>query len=670
MDRMREPPTPPSPGYANHPYGEEDPLDYLQGPPQYRMGILANLLKLYQNEEQHQQQQEKQQQEQEQEQQRQQQHPQRPAAARSRPPMSRGASYDQAEKSTQRPKQKWYDKSPNQSSTSLISFTPKKHSPKDSPKQSPKQSPQHSPSSSSAPSSPGGGLKRSRSSGMLNKAAEKLRSGASGGGGGGGGGGKQPPLEDEIRITVHIAAILSRQKYLTKLCEALMRYGAPTHRLEEYLSMTARVLEIDAQFLYLPGCMFVSFGDAATHTTELRLLRHGQGVDLGKLLDVHEIYKEVVHDVVGVEEATARLDGVVLRKQKFNKWWLIFLYGCASAMVGPFAFDARPIDMPVAFVLGCLLGVLNYLAAPRSILYANVFELTAAMATSFLARAFGSIQNSDGERIFCFSALAQSSIALILPGYIVLASSLELQSRNLLAGSVRLVFSIIYSLVLGFGLMLGTSFYGSIDSNASSAHTCPSSPGLNPYAQRFPFVILFTLCLVLINQAKWKQAPMMIVTSFTGYIVNFFSARHFSSNTQIANALGSFVIGVIGNLYSRIHHGLAAAAMLPAIFVQVPSGLAATGSLISGLAYANEMNDESPSASGGAGAGGGASAVGNATSSEELTHTLNSSKVYGNVVFDLAYGMVQVSLAITVGLFLAALVVYPLGKRRSGLFSF
>ena len=42
----------------------------------------------------------------------------------------------------------------------------------------------------------------------------------------------KPRLEDEIRITVHIAETLSRQRFLVKLCRALMQYGAPTHRLE------------------------------------------------------------------------------------------------------------------------------------------------------------------------------------------------------------------------------------------------------------------------------------------------------------------------------------------------------------------------------------------------------------------------------------------------------
>jgi len=262
----------------------------------------------------------------------------------------------------------------------------------------------------------------------------------------------KPRLEDEIRITIHIAETIARQRYLLKLCKALMQYGAPTHRLEEYMKMSARVLEIDAQFLYIPGSMIMSFDDQSTHTTEVKLVRVAQGLDLGKLSDTHEVYKDVVHDRMGVEEATQRLEEVMKKKQKHNKWALIPVYGLASAAVGPFAFGARVIDLPIAFFLGCILGFLQLVVAPKSDLYANVFEVGAAVITSFLARAFGSI---GGGRYFCFSALAQSSIALILPGYTVLCASLELQSRSLVAGSVRMVYAIIYSLFLGFGITIG-----------------------------------------------------------------------------------------------------------------------------------------------------------------------------------------------------------------------
>lgn len=220
------------------------------------------------------------------------------------------------------------------------------------------------------------------------------------------------------------------------------------------------------------------------------------------------------------------------------------------------------------------------------------------------------------------------------------------------------------------------------------------------------------MCLIIINQAKWKQAPMMMIIAFAGYIVNYFSSRKFSGNTQISNTLGALAIGVMANLYSRIGgrvenmaldlwevrlrprwksfrkhvfgfqgryktpksmeegtagdhesiympkarrvgYSLAAAAMLPAIFVQVPSGLAVNGSLVSGIASANQI-------------------TGNATNGTQVVNTtsLADASALNSIAFTVGYSVIQVAIGITVGLFLSAIVVYPFGKRRSGLFSF
>lgn len=99
-------------------------------------------------------------------------------------------------------------------------------------------------------------------------------------------------LKTEAKITVHIADILQRHRFILRMCRALMMYGAPTHRLEEYMVMTSRVLEIDGQFLYLPGCMIVSFGDATTRTSEVQLVRCTQGLNLWKLHQVQAVLQK------------------------------------------------------------------------------------------------------------------------------------------------------------------------------------------------------------------------------------------------------------------------------------------------------------------------------------------------------------------------------------------
>lgn len=456
--------------------------------------------------------------------------------------------------------------------------------------------------------------------------------------------------KEEVRLTVHVAAVLARQKYIMQLCRALMATGAPTHRLEEYMRMTANVLEVDAQFLYLPGCMIMSFDDASTRTAQVKLVRTAQDLDLARLSETHNIYKNVVHDQISVEQAVEELDQVMKRKPRYNKYLMVFLSGIASTCIGPWAFGARPIDMPIIFILSSILAFMQYIVAPHSALYSNVFEVSMAIFTSFLARAFGSIPargDEPGKYMFCFSAIAQSSICLILSGFAVLCSSLELQSHSIIAGSVRLVYTIIYSLFLGYGVTVGTTIYGLFEGNASSETTCSGATAAygNEYIQHFPFVAIYCFLAALTCQGNIKQTPIMILLGVSGYVSNYFCTKRLGSSMGLGSTAGAFTIGVLANLYSRIWHGQAAPAIIPAIFTIVSSGLASTGSIISGLSYANAVRDHD-------------------------VQKLNTQSQWSNSVTGLGLGMIQVAIGVTIGLFISALVVYPFGKTRSALFSF
>lgn len=463
--------------------------------------------------------------------------------------------------------------------------------------------------------------------------------------------------KERAKLTVHVASILSRQRFIMQLCRAFMSYGAPTHRLEQYMVMTANILEVNAQFLYMPGCMVMSFDDAATHTAQVKLVRSTQGIDLARLTEAHNIYKNVIHDKVSADEAAQELDKIMKRSPRYNKTFVILLYGLASASIGPWAFSARPIDLPIIFFLGSFVGFAQHVVAPRSALFANVFEVAMAIITSFLARAFGSIPvagpfaHDDGRKyIFCFSSIAQSSICMILPGFSVLCSSLELQSHQIIAGSVRLVYTILYSLFLGYGVTIGTTVYGLIDDNATEEGSCYFPPGHsagsygNQYIQHFPFVALFCILAALVNQARFRQTPIMAAFGLVGYIPNFFLSNRLGSSTGLANTVGAFALGTAGNLYSRLWHGHAASAIIPGIFTIVSSGLAATGAIISGLEYSREIK---------------AGTINNST--------VNNSN---NSLTGLGYGMIEVAIGVSVGLFISAVVVYPYGKQRSGLFNF
>ncbi|CAC9888381.1 DUF1212-domain-containing protein [Aureobasidium pullulans] len=524
----------------------------------------------------------------------------------------------------------------------------------------------------------------------------------------------RPRLEEEIRITKHIAETLARQKYLLKLCRALITYGAPTHRMETYMRMSARVLEVDCQFLYIPGCMICSFDDLTTHTTEVQMVRAGEALDLGKLRDAHDVYKDVLHDRMGVQDATQRIEDIFNKEPPFNNRWLVAMSGLGCASVAPFAFNAAWIDLPICCLLGCIVGYLQVIAF-RSEGISNMFEILATIITSFLARAFASIGHG---KYFCFSALVQSSIALILPGWIVLRASLELQSKSLVSGSTRMVYAIIYSLLLGFGITIGTVLYGAVDHNAVSTTKClDNRPSAIDVHLQYVAVIVFSFCLCVLNQAKWRQMPIMMAIAIIGYLVNSGFKNRFPGNTQISATISALAIGLVANLHSRfgtkvenkaldiweahlrpqvrkfhkwirgkstarrnilskkrmeamesgnaydnesiftprirrVGYGLAAASMLPAILVQVPSGLAVSGSLLAGVSAADQI-------------------AGKITNGSTVTDaaTLESGGSVNSVAFNVGYSVVQIAIGITVGLFASTLIVYPFGKRRSGLFS-
>ncbi|EEQ41801.1 putative pheromone-regulated membrane protein [Clavispora lusitaniae] len=445
--------------------------------------------------------------------------------------------------------------------------------------------------------------------------------------------------DQKLRITVHIADILQRQRFIIRMCRALMLYGAPTHRLEEYMVMTSRVLEIDGQFVYFPGTMIVAFGDAATRTSEVHLVRCAQGLNLSKLSDTHKIYKDVIHDLTGVEEAIKKLEALMSRKNMYSPWVCVFLYGIGSASVCTWSFGGGWWDVPTSFAVGLCIGYLQFIVSSKSNLYSSFFEVAASIVVSFISRAIGSIRGGSGN-LFCFGAIAQGSLALILPGYIILCGSLELQAKNLVAGSVRMFYAIIYSLFLGFGITLGAALYGWVDKNATDAAQCPSGHSIDD-KWRILFVPLFSLVLGLINQARYTQLPIMILISSIAYIGTYFAGKHFSNVTEFTAAIGAFIIGILGNMYSRVGRGMAVSAMLPAIFVQVPSGIASKSTLLAGVNTANKITNSTKDSSG--------------------TTDLSS----------LSFGatMVEVSIGISVGLFAAALVVYPFGKRRTGLFT-
>lgn len=442
---------------------------------------------------------------------------------------------------------------------------------------------------------------------------------------------KRSKQQMAARITVHIFDLIHREEFLLKLCKAFMLYGAPNHRLEEYMSLTANVLEVDATFIYLPGMMLVNFSDPVSKTSDLKLVRVGQGLNLNKLDLSHDIYESVVHDRTGVDVASKELDDLFESKEFLNTYWMILFYGLSSMTVLVF-FGGSWLDMIPSFLLGSMLGFLECVVAPRNAVYSSIYEVGSAVLISFVGRAIGSI---GGGRYFCFSAVVLSGLCMILPGYMILRGALEIQSKSIVSGVVGMFYAIIYSLFLGFGLTLGSALYGWMDENAYDKTTC-SNIGHIGNVWKLLLVPLFNICLSLACQARFHQLSVMVSIACAGYVVTYFSSLHFTI-TQFNSALGSFTIGLLSNFYDRYGRSYKRfgycstkfSSMICGVFDLVPGGFAARNVLSSGLSQLSGSDDSGSSVS-----------------------------VVDTSTFAFGLTMIEIAIGITVGLFVSTLVVH------------
>ncbi len=158
------------------------------------------------------------------------------------------------------------------------------------------------------------------------------------------------------------------------LAKALMMFGAPSHRIESQLLSAARILEVDAEFVHIPGVIICSFSDHETKTSEMRFIKAGGRLALGCLHEVHSVYRSVVHDEISARKASAQLEKLMRSEPLYGPFTRCALAFCLSALICPLAFGGSFLDMWIAGLGATFLSLMQVLVAARSQLYANVFE--------------------------------------------------------------------------------------------------------------------------------------------------------------------------------------------------------------------------------------------------------------------------------------------------------
>ena len=270
---------------------------------------------------------------------------------------------------------------------------------------------------------------------------------------------------------------MNRQEFLIKLARSLMTFGAPSHRIESQLVAAARILEVEAEFIHLPGIIICSFGDQELGCSETHFVKCGGRLSLGALHKVHLIYRSVVHDEISAKQATEQLEALLVAAPLYSVLFRCFLAFCLSALICPLAFGGSFLDMWIAGAAAFILACLQLRVAEKSALYANVFEYAICLFSMVPAlksplglqhlSSSPSLQEASAAFVAKFSATLLYRLLRLLVyyqgisfvchiylllttiiDYSIVSSSLELASKNIVCGSVKMVYALIYTLFL------------------------------------------------------------------------------------------------------------------------------------------------------------------------------------------------------------------------------
>lgn len=89
----------------------------------------------------------------------------------------------------------------------------------------------------------------------------------------------------------------------------------------------------------------------------------------------------------------------------------------------------------------------------------------------------------------------------------------------------------------------------------------------------FSFFLSLNLQQPLRGRTGRRELPVMIAFASAGWVTNYFAGRAFPGRADIVSAIGSFCVGILGNLYGRISNGASFPVMVTGILMQLPSGL-------------------------------------------------------------------------------------------------
>ena len=349
--------------------------------------------------------------------------------------------------------------------------------------------------------------------------------------------------------------------FVLALGRALHRYGTPAHRLEEGLYRMTVKLGLDAEIFTTPTAIIMSFGRPEELKTRMMRVEAGE-LDMGKLAQVDALADDVFEQSITAAQGTRQLEAIIAAPPRFEHGLSTLVHGVVAAGLAVF-FGGSGNDVVLSGAIGLVLGLLAQ-SLQRSTDQARVLELLGAAFVSFTADAFSTTTTHISASIVTLAALV-----VLLPGLSLTLAITELATRNLIAGTARLMSALIVLFMLVIGVGLGEHVAHTVFKVDHIVWPAPLPEWANWVA-----LAGSSLGVAVLMQAQLKEFGWIVAGCTVGYVGTRLGTLWIG---QLGVIVGAFALGVLANLYARYLNRPAQVVTVPAMLLLVPGGMGLRG---------------------------------------------------------------------------------------------
>lgn len=342
------------------------------------------------------------------------------------------------------------------------------------------------------------------------------------------------------------------------LSKQLQNNGIPAHRMEETFATLCKVLNLEGDVFSSPNGLMVNVGVKGNPKTLFIKAPYGD-LNFEKLHKIDKVYEDIISQKISTSNAIKQLFLIENSPKRYHSLIEILFFGISTGSAARL-FGGGYAEILVSFIIGCFIGFLIDLSDKFPKVGRMLIVISAIFASAF-AKVSVLYLGSYSVDIASITGLI-----ILLPGFSLTVSIIELVNGHALAGTARFSNTMITLLMIGLGIGVGSQIDKIIQIS-------PSLVALPLIPEWTSYIALLTVPLgfVVLFKALPKDFVWILLACLCSYYTLKLSSGFGSAPLSIF--LASLVLGLASNVFGMLTNKPITIMLVPGIILLVPGSL-------------------------------------------------------------------------------------------------